>query len=56
MERDRMGGVPYEVRTEGEKLVFRFYPKSHNAKNPDGIVFALALDGKDQKKLLGILK
>lgn len=56
MERDRLGGVPYEVRNEDGKVVFRFFPKSPNAKNPDGIVFALALDDKDQKKLLGILK
>jgi len=56
MERERIGGVPYETTKEGSKTVFRFYPKSANAKNPDGIVFALWLDAEDRKKLASLLK
>ena len=32
-----------------------FYPKGENAKNPDGIVFMLSLDGSDRKKLSEII-
>ena len=39
MERDRLGGVPYETKQEGEKIKLRFYPKGKNPihqpqKNP----------------------
>ena len=56
MERQRIGGVPYEAKKEGGKLVFRFFPKGANAKNPDGIVFALYLDKYDRKKLENLIK
>jgi len=56
MERERIGGVPYETSKNGSNLKIRFFPKSENAKNPDGIVFALDLDANDRKKLADLLK
>jgi len=56
MARERIGGVPYEIKKEGGKTVFRFFPKGANAKNPDGIVFALFLDKDDRKKLVNLIK
>ena len=53
--RERLGGVPYETKREGENTVIRFYPKGENAKNPDGIVFILSLDDGDRKKLSEII-
>ena len=55
MTRDRIGGVPYETRKEDGKTVLRFFPKSESAKNPDGIVFMLALDKDDVTKLKKII-
>lgn len=55
MERERIGGVPYEISKKGGILKIRFFPKSENAKNPDGIVFALDLDANDRKKLTEII-
>ncbi len=53
--RDKIGGVPYETRKESGNVTIRFYPKGENAKNPDGIVFMLSLDGSDRKKLSEII-
>jgi len=53
--RERLGGVPFEVKKEKNRTVLRFYPKSTTAKNPDGIVFMLALDQDDMKKLSKII-
>ena len=53
--RDKIGGVPYETKREGGSTVIRFYPTGENAKNPDGIVFMLSLDGTDRKKLSEII-
>jgi len=55
MARDRLGGVPYELKKEGGKVKLRFYPKSENAKNPDGIVFLLSLGKEDKEKLKKII-
>ena len=55
MPRDKLGGVPYELKKEGGKLSIRFFPKSPDAKNPDGIVFVLQLDTEDKKKLSEII-
>jgi len=56
MARERIGGVPYEATKESGKLVFRFFPKGANAKNPDGIVFMLHLDAEERKKLADLIK
>ena len=56
MERDRLGGVPYELKKESGKISIRFFPKSPNAKNPDGIVFMLHLDAEERKKLADLIK
>ncbi len=56
MARDSVGEVSYELKKEGGKVKLRFYPKSEKAKNPDGIVFVLALDNNDRKKLAEIIK
>jgi len=55
MERDRLGGVPYEVKKDNDKIIFRFFPKSASAKNLDGIVFMMALDKDDVTKLKKII-
>lgn len=53
--REKIGGVPYEVTKRDGITILRFFPKSTNAKNPDGIVFMLALDKNDRKKLSEII-
>jgi hypothetical protein len=53
--RDKIGGYPYESKKENGKTVLRFFPKSPNAKNPDGVVFVLALDVNDKKKISEII-
>jgi len=55
MTRDTLGGVPFEVKKERGKVSIRFFPKSPNAKNPDGIVFVLHLNADDKKKLNEII-
>ncbi len=55
MARDRLGGVPYETRKEKDRIILRFFPKSASAKNPDGIVFMLALEKDDVSKLQKII-
>ncbi len=52
MERDRLGGVPYDTAREGGKIKMRFYPKTESAKNPDSIVFTMLLDESDREKIL----
>lgn len=56
MERERLGGVPFEATKEGKKIKLRFYPKTSNAKNPDGIVFTMLLDESDKEKILKLFK
>jgi len=56
MERDRLGGVPYDTAMEGGKIKVRFYPKTENAKNPDSIVFTMLLDESDREKILKLFK
>jgi len=56
MARERIGGVPYEAKKVKGRLSLRFFPKSNNAKNPDGIVFTLHLVEEDKKKLADIIK
>jgi len=53
--RDKIGGVPFEVTQNGKNTVLRFFPKSSTAKNPDGIVFMLALDKDYKNKLVEII-
>ena len=55
MARDTLAGVPYETKKEDGKIVLRFFPKSASAKNPDGIVFMMALDKDDVTKLKKII-
>jgi len=54
--RDTLGGVPYERKIENEKTVFRFFPKTQSAKNPNSIVFVLSLDESEKNKFLSLLK
>lgn len=49
--RDKIGDRPFEVKNEGGKKVIKFYPMTENAKNPDAILFRIALDKNDIKKL-----
>ncbi len=56
MERERLGGVPYDFTKEGGKTKVRFYPKGENPKNPDSIVFTMLLDKSDQEKILKLFK
>lgn len=55
MVRELLGGVPYETKRQNGKVILRFYPKSPDAKNPDGIVFMLALNKEDVSKLKKII-
>lgn len=55
MERERIGGVPFETRKEGSHTVIRFYPKTESALNRDKIVFVLKLDESDRTKLKKLL-
>ena len=55
MARERLGECPYEVTKEDGKIKFRFFPKSENARNPNSIVFVLALDRDDRAKLKKII-
>lgn len=51
MERDRLGGVPYQITKEGSKLKIRFYPKGDSPKDPNSIVFTMLLEKSDKEKL-----
>ena len=51
MDRERLGGVPYETEKQGSKVKVRFFPKGENPKNPDSIVFTMTLDKSDKQKL-----
>jgi hypothetical protein len=51
MQRERLGGVPYESEKIGKKVKVRFFPKGNNPKNPDSIVFTMLLDGTDLEKI-----
>ena len=53
--REKLGENPFEVKKEGNKTTFRFFPKGENAKNPNSIVFVLSLDSDDKTKLEKIL-
>ena len=53
--RNTIGNYPFEVSKESGKVKIRFFPKSPNAKNPDGIVFVLSLDRDDREKLIKII-
>ena len=55
MVRDTLGGVPYEIKKDKDKIFLRFFPKSPSAKNPDGIVFMLTLDKDEVSKLKKII-
>ena len=56
MERDKLGGVPYEAASEGKKVKLRFFPKGDNPKNPDSMVFTMLLDNTDKEKILNLFK
>ena len=51
MDRERLGGVPYETEKQGSKVKVRFFPKGENPKNPDSIVFTMTLDKTDKEKI-----
>ena len=51
MEKERLGGVPFDATPEGKKIRLRFYPKTSNAKNPHSIVFTMLLDKTDVDKI-----
>ena len=52
--RDSIGGRPYDVKKDGTKYVISFYPQTKNAKNPDAVLFRLALTKEELKKLTKI--
>lgn len=56
MERDRIGGVPYEAKKEGKKTRVRFYPKGESPKDPNSVVFTMLLDESDKEKILKFFK
>lgn len=56
MERDRLGGVPYETAKEGKRIKVRFYPKGDNPRDPNSVVFTMLLDESDKEKILKFFK
>ena len=56
MERDRLGGVPYEAEKAKNGVKLRFFPKGENAKNPNSIVFTMLLDETDKEKILKLFE
>jgi hypothetical protein len=56
VERERLGGVPFEGKKEKRKVKLRFFPKGENAKNPDSIVFTMLLDESDKEKILKLFE
>jgi len=56
MERDRLGGVPYEAKKEKKKIKLRFFPKGENPKDPNSIVFTMLLDESDKEKILKLFE
>jgi len=53
--RDKIGGRPFEVKSEGGKKLIKFFPMTENAKNPDSVLFRISLDRNDVKKLIKAL-
>ena len=56
MERERLGGVPYEATKEKKNVRLRFFPKGEKAKNPDSIVFTMLIDEIDKDKILKLFE
>lgn len=56
MDRERLGGVPFEAKKEGKNIRLRFFPKGENPKNPDSIVFTMLLDETDKEKILKLFE
>ncbi len=56
MDREMLGGVPFEATKEKKKVKLRFYPKGENAKNPDSTVFTMLLDETDKEKILKLFE
>jgi hypothetical protein len=56
MERELLGGVPYEATKEKKKVKLRFFPKGENAKNPNSIVFTMLLDESDKETILELFE
>jgi len=56
MERERLGGVPFEAKKEKKGIKLRFFPKGKNAKNTDSVVFTMLLDESDKEKILELFK
>ena len=52
--RDTIGGRPYDVKKDDSKYIISFYPQAKNAKNPDAVLFRLALTKDELKKLAKI--
>lgn len=49
--RDTIGGYPYDVKKNSNKIIIQFFPKSETAQNPNLVRFQLILDNADLKKL-----
>jgi hypothetical protein len=56
MQRDRLGGVPFESKKEKKKVKLRFFPKGENPKNADSVVFTMLLDETDKEKILKLFE
>lgn len=56
MERDRLGGVPYEAVKEGKNIKLRFFPKGDNPRDPNSVVFTMLLDKDDKEKIINLFK
>ena len=49
--KDTIGGMPFDTKKVGGKLVVRFYRQGKDLKNPDTPKFTITLDASDLKKL-----
>ena len=56
MDRERLGGVPFEAKKEKKKVKLRFFPKGKTPKNADSVVFTMLLDESDKEKILKLFE
>jgi len=49
--KDTIGGMPFDTKKVGGKLVVKFYRQGKDLKNPNTPKFTITLDAADLKKL-----
>lgn len=61
MQRERLGGIPFEAKKVKKKVRLRFFPKGENPKgenpkNADSVVFTMLLEESDKEKILKVFE